>query len=131
MTDPIGDMLTRIRNAYLVRKERVDISPISKVKVAIAESLKKEGFIKEWRKIDTLPFPILRLYLIYSPDGRPILSGIKRISKPGCRRYASWRELAGIRKGMGELILSTSSGIISSREAIKKKKGGEVICHVY
>jgi small subunit ribosomal protein S8 len=126
MTDPIADMLTRMRNAILREKATVDV-PLSGQKVAIAETLKREGFIKDIRCIDAEPSDILRVYLKYAQDGTSVIRQMKRMSKPSQRLYSRTRGLKPILGGLGTVVLSTSKGIMSDREARKHGMGGEVL----
>lgn len=128
-SDPIADMLTRIRNAQQAGHEVVDI-PYSRLKADIAGVLKAAGYVKDVVS-DGAGKRVLRVYLKYQPDGGPAISGIKRISKPGFRRYADVRELPRVLGGMGVAILSTSSGIMTDGEARRKRCGGEWICSVW
>ncbi len=130
MTDPIADMLTRIRNAVSV--ERLDVEmPVSKVKRGVAEVLKREGFIWDWAESEQDPINQLRLVLKYGQSGERVIRHIKRISKPGCRVYSGARELRPVLNGLGIRILSTSRGVMSDREARQQKVGGEVLCEVW
>ncbi|MFG0262480.1 MAG: 30S ribosomal protein S8 [Novipirellula sp. JB048] len=130
MTDPIADMLTRIRNAVRVEKPYVDI-PSSRVKRGVADVLKREGFIWDWKDVDEEnPSPTLRLELKYGPNGERVIQSIKRISKPGRRLYSHSKELRPILGGMGISIISTSKGVVSDREARRDNVGGEVLCEV-
>ncbi len=131
MTDPVADMLTRIRNANMAQKDNVDI-PTSKLKARIAEILKEEGFIKNFKEIEGgNPQGILRLQLKYGPDGEKVITGLKRISKPGMRVYAKKDEIPRVLGGLGIAIISTSQGVVTDREARKMDLGGEVICYVW
>ncbi len=132
MTDPIADMLTRIRNAVSVERPSVDM-PVSKVKKGVAEVLKREGYIWDWTELkeEDEKFPILRIELKYGPSGEQVIQRIKRVSKPGCRVYSKSRDLKPILNGLGISILSTSRGVISDREARQQKVGGEVLCEVW
>lgn len=130
MTDPIADMLTRIRNANSVKHDSVDI-PGSKLKVELARILKEEGFIREYKVIDDGKQGILRVYLKYTPQKGQVIQGLKRISKPGLRVYANKDEIPRVLGGLGIAILSTSQGVITDREARKQGVGGEVICYVW
>lgn len=130
MTDPIADMLTRIRNAVSVERQHVDM-PISKLKRGVADVLKREGFIWDWKEIQSEPAAQLRLELKYGPSGEHVIRQIKRVSKPGCRIYSRAKDLRPVLHGMGISILSTSKGVVSDREARQKKLGGEVICQVW
>lgn len=130
MTDPIADMLTRIRNANMVRHSRVEV-PASKVKRAMAEILKKEGFVKDCEYIADKKQGMLRIYLKYGPNQKRIITGLKRISKPGLRVYARKDELPKVLGGLGVAIISTSHGVMSDREARQSGYGGEVLCFVW
>ncbi len=130
MTDPIADMLTRIRNALKVQHEHVDI-PGSKMKLRIAEILKEEGYINSFQVISEGPKRTIRIFLKYDEKGRPVIEGLKRVSKPGRRVYAGYREIPKVLNGYGINIVSTSKGIMTDKEARKKKVGGEIICSVW
>lgn len=132
MTDPIADMLTRIRNAVSVERPQVDM-PISKVKRGVADVLKREGFIWDWSEVSdqTQPVASLRIELKYGPAGEKVIRRIRRISKPGCRVYSRSTELRPVLNGLGISILSTSHGVMSDREARQQKVGGEVLCEVW
>ncbi|MBL8899522.1 MAG: 30S ribosomal protein S8 [Planctomycetes bacterium] len=128
MTDPIADMLTRIRNANDVRKQTVDI-PLSRIKLGIAAILKDEGYIDGY---DVQPEErALRVHLRYGRNGERVIQSIRRTSKPGCRVYSGFRDLPKVLGGLGIAILSTPHGIISDRKAREHKVGGEVLCVVY
>lgn len=130
MTDPIADMLTRIRNAVLVRHEKVEI-PASKMKRQIAEILKEEGFIKDAEYIDDGKQGIIRIFLKYGPNNEPVITGLKRISKPGLRVYAKHEELPRVLRGLGIAIISTSQGVMTDKQARRAGIGGEVICYIW
>jgi len=130
MTDPIADMLTRIRNANLNFHQSVEI-PASKAKKAIAEIMKKEGFIKEYQYISDNKQGKLRIQLKYGPDSQRVLSGLKRISKPGLRVYAGKDDLPKVLGGLGIAIISTSRGLLSDKEARYQGIGGEVVCYIW
>jgi small subunit ribosomal protein S8 len=132
MTDPIADMLTRIRNAVSVERRHVEI-PMSRVKRGLADVLKREGFIWDWSEVkeDSKPVSSLRIELKYGPAGEKVIRRIRRISKPGCRVYSRSNELRPILNGLGISILGTSRGVISDREARQQKVGGEVLCEVW
>ncbi|MGI6149475.1 MAG: 30S ribosomal protein S8 [Firmicutes bacterium] len=130
MTDPIADMLTRIRNANSVKHDSVDI-PSSKLKVELARILKDEGFIREYKVIDDGKQGILRVYLKYTAQKGQVIQGLKRISKPGLRVYANKHEVPRVLGGLGIAILSTSKGVITDKDARKQGVGGEVICYVW
>lgn len=130
MTDPIGDMLTRIRNAVMAQHDRVDI-PSSRLKQAIAQILKDEGFIQDFQVISDGPQATLRIFLKYGPNKEPVISGLKRISKPGLRIYAKKHEVPRVLGGLGVAIISTSKGVMADRQARKEGVGGEVLCYVW
>lgn len=130
MTDPIADMLTRIRNANSVYHEQVDI-PASKVKEAVVRILKEEGFIKDYEFINDGKQGILRVYLKYGPNREKVITGIKRISKPGLRVYAKREELPRVLGGLGLAIISTSQGIMTDKAARRAGLGGEVLAYVW
>jgi small subunit ribosomal protein S8 len=130
LTDPIADMLTRLRNANGAGHEKVDI-PSSRLKVEIARILKKEGFVKGYKVIDQDIQDILRVYLKYGSGNERVLRGITRTSKPGLRVYARSRKIPRVLSGMGIAIISTSKGIMTDREARNQGVGGEVLCHVW
>lgn len=130
MSDPIADMLTRIRNANVVRHETVEI-PASKIKREIAEILKKEGFIRDAEYIEDNKQGIIRLFLKYGSNNERVITGLKRISKPGLRVYAKSQEVPRVLGGLGIAILSTSKGVMTDKEARQSKAGGEVICYVW
>jgi small subunit ribosomal protein S8 len=130
MTDPISDMLTRMRNAIAIERTHVDI-PYSKIKHAIAEVLKREGYIWDFTIVEDSPCNILRVELKYGPNGERVIQYIQRVSKPGNRIYSSSDEIPKILQGMGITILSTSQGVLSGREAKTKKIGGEILCKLY
>jgi small subunit ribosomal protein S8 len=130
MTDPIADMLTRIRNAITVERPHVDI-PSSKVKRGLADVLKREGYIWDWQEVESEPAKQLRLELKYGPNGEHVIQHIKRVSTPGRRIYRKAKELRPVLNGLGITVISTSNGVISDREARQKNMGGEVLCEVY
>ncbi|MHC4260988.1 MAG: 30S ribosomal protein S8 [Planctomycetota bacterium] len=130
MTDPIADMLTRVRNANAIRRRELDM-PASRIKVGIAETLKAEGFIEDYAVVEGKPASTLQITLKYGPDGEQVIRDIQRISKPGCRKYSSAKDLPRIVRGLGIQILSTPKGIISDRAARRENVGGEVLCKVY
>ena len=130
LTDPLADMMTRIRNAVRVERPHVDM-PLSKVKRGVAEVLKREGYIWDWKEVEAEPAPHLRLELKYGPNGERVIQRIKRISKPGRRIYSKAKEMRPVLQGMGIRIISTSGGVFSDREARQKNLGGEVLCEVY
>ncbi len=130
MTDPIADMLTRIRNANAIRRRSVDV-PRSRLKKGIADVLKREGFIADYLDIDAGPQSVLRLELRYGEDGQRVLRGIQRVSKPGRRIYRGVTDLESPLGGIGVFVVSTDKGVLSDREAREQRTGGEVLCKVY
>ena len=130
MTDPIADMLTRIRNANSVYHDKVKI-PGSKIKTAIAEVLKQEGFIKDYTFTEDNKQGILTVFLKYGPEREKVITGIQRISRPGLRQYSKRRELTRVLGGLGIAIISTSKGIMSDKQARKIGLGGEVVAYVW
>jgi small subunit ribosomal protein S8 len=132
MTDPIADMLTRIRNAVRIERPVVEM-PHSKVKRGVAEVLKREGYIWDWREQEAENAPGTRLLidLKYGPNGERVIRHIKRVSKPGRRVYSGAKELRPILNGLGISIISTSRGVVSDREARQKNLGGEVLCELW
>ena len=129
-TDPIADLLTRIRNGSMARFEKVDI-PASNMKLNIAKVLKDEGYIKNYKLIKDKRQGVLRVYLKYDEDNVPVISGLERVSKPSCRIHVGYDQIAPVLNGLGTVILSTSKGILPDREARKQKVGGEVLCKVW
>lgn len=130
MTDPIADMLTRIRNANVVYREQVDV-PGSKLKRAIAEILKEEGFIRDYQWVDDGKQGVIRLFLKYGPNRTRVITGLKRVSKAGRRVYVSKEKVPRIRRGLGVAILSTPQGVLPDRKAREAGVGGEVLCYVW
>jgi small subunit ribosomal protein S8 len=129
MTDPISDMLTRLRNANRIHKKRITM-PASRLKVGIAQILKEEGFIEDYQVERAEPSSRLAISLKYGQDGEFVLRTIQRVSKPGCRVYAGAGELKPVLRGMGIQILSTPKGILSDRTARQENVGGEILCKV-
>jgi small subunit ribosomal protein S8 len=130
VTDPIADMLTRIRNANTVYREHVDI-PASKMKLALAKILKDEGFIRDFELMEDGVRGTLRLYLKYGPNREKVITGLKRISKPGLRVYAPCDQLPRVLGGLGVAVISTSQGVLTDREARYKHVGGEVLAYIW
>lgn len=130
MTDPIADMLTRIRNANTTRMEKVDI-PASRIKLEIAKILKEEGFIKGYKVMKDKKQGILRISLKYGPGNERVITGLQRVSKPGRRTYVGRYDLPYVMGGLGMGIVSTSQGVKSDRACRREGIGGEVICHVW
>ena len=130
MTDPIADFLTRIRNANMVYHESLEV-PASKIKRDIAEILKREGFIRDVEYIDDDKQGIIRVFLKYGNDKQRVISGLKRISKPGLRTYVKSDSVPKVLNGLGIAIISTSEGVVTDKEARAKKIGGEVLAYVW
>ena len=130
MTDPIADMLTRIRNANVVKHETVDV-PASNMKKELSRILLEEGFIRGYDVIEDGKQGIIRIQLKYGQTGERVISGLKRISKPGMRVYADKHEVPRVVNGLGISIISTSKGILTDKQARKENVGGEVICYVW
>lgn len=129
MTDPIADMLTRIRNANAIQRKQVTM-PASKMRVGIADVLLTEGFIEKYEVVEGSPSSELKIGLKYGPDGETVIRSIDRVSKPGCRIYSGASELPRVLRGLGVYVLTTPRGVISDRTARKEKVGGEVLCKV-
>ena len=129
-SDPIADMLTRIRNALMVGRESVSV-PSSKMKVAIAKILKEEGFISDYELVQNSPQDQLRVQLRYHDKNEPVINGLKRISKPGLRIYVEKREIPRFYGGRGLSIISTSQGLMTGQEAWRRGIGGELLCYVW
>ncbi len=129
-TDPIADMLIRIRNALQARHDFTNM-PASKVKLSLAETLKKEGFIRDYEVLQDGLRRTVRVHLAYTDNREPVITGLKRVSKPGLRVYAKKREVPRVYGGLWIAILSTSQGLLSGGEARKRGLGGEVVCHVW
>jgi small subunit ribosomal protein S8 len=130
MTDPIADMLTRIRNSILIKAEKVDI-PASRLKVEIAKIMKEEGFIKSYKIIKDKKQGVLRVTLKYTQDNRPIVEGLKRISKPGRRVYVGKEEVPSVVGGMGIAVVTTPKGILTDKACRREGVGGEVLCYIW
>jgi small subunit ribosomal protein S8 len=130
MTDPVADMLTRIRNANTAYSEQLEL-PSSKLKAALADILKREGYIRDYAVEPTKPQATLKIALKYTRDRERALTGVRRISKPGLRVYAKRHEVPRVLGGLGTAILSTSSGLMTDREARKRGVGGEIIAYVW
>jgi small subunit ribosomal protein S8 len=130
MTDPIADMLTRIRNACAAKHQKVDV-PLSKLKLEIVRLLRDEGYINNFKLTGESPKRMIRIYLRYGSKGEPVINHLARLSKPGCRRYAGSGEIPNILGGLGLCVVSTSRGIMSGRQARKENIGGEVLCEIY
>jgi len=130
VTDPIADLLTRIRNANTARKEKVDV-PASKMKQAIVDILKKEGYIRSYRIVDEKGHKVIRIFLKYGPKQEQVITRLERISRPSVRQYANKDHLPRVINGLGIAILSTSRGLMTDREARRQGIGGEILCKVW
>ncbi|SDC51352.1 SSU ribosomal protein S8P [Pelagirhabdus alkalitolerans] len=130
MSDPIADMLTRIRNANSVRHEKLEL-PASTVKKEIADILKREGFVRDYEFVKDNKQGVLRIFLKYGTDNERVITGLKRISKPGLRVYAKADEIPRVLNGLGIAVVSTSKGILSDKEAREQKIGGEILAYVW
>jgi small subunit ribosomal protein S8 len=130
LTDPVADFLTRIRNAYNARHQKMDV-PASKLKLEIARILKEEGYIANFKATDEEGRKVLRVYLKYGPNNEKVINNITRISRPGCRVYVGRNEIHRVLGGLGINILTTPKGVMTGRQARKEGVGGEVLCEVY
>lgn len=130
MTDPVADFLTRIRNGNMVMHQTVEV-PGSKMKVGLAKILKEEGYIKDFEYIEDGKQGVIRIYLKYGPNKEKVITGLKRISKPGLRVYVQKEEVPKVLGGLGTAIVSTSKGLMTDKKARKEGLGGEVICYIW
>ncbi|MCP4901617.1 MAG: 30S ribosomal protein S8 [bacterium] len=130
MTDPVSDMLTRIRNATTVRHDRTDV-PASKMKLELAKILKQEGYIRTFKVLEEGPQGVIRVYLKYADDGEPVIHGVRRISRPGRRVYRAVGDLPKVRNGLGVAVISTNRGVITDEQARGLRVGGEVLCEIW
>ena len=130
VSDPIADMLTKIRNASAARHEKVDIMA-SRLKLEIVKILKTEGYIKNFKKIQSDGVNVIRIFLKYDEGNNPVLHGLDKVSKPGRRVYSGYKEIPRVLNGYGTIIISTSEGIITGKKAVEKQVGGELICTVW
>jgi small subunit ribosomal protein S8 len=130
VTDPIADMLTRLRNALGAKHTKVDV-PASNLKVELARILKDEGYVSNYKVIGEGAHRAIRIYLKYGPDGEKLISKIERVSKPGCRVYVGRDEIPSVLGGLGINIVSTSRGVMTGREARRLGVGGELLCRIY
>ncbi|WP_413526284.1 30S ribosomal protein S8 [Latilactobacillus curvatus] len=130
MTDPIADYLTRIRNANMVHHESLEV-PASRIKKEISEILKREGFIRDYEVIEDDKQGIIRVFLKYGKNNERVISGLKRISKPGLRNYVKANDVPKVLNGLGIAIISTSNGVVTDKEAREKAAGGEVLAYVW
>jgi len=130
VSDPVADMLTKVRNAVMARHEKVDI-PASKLKLEIVKILKTEGFIKNFKKVNQDGLNCIRVFLKYDEKNTPVIHGIEKVSTPGRRVYSSYKDLPRVFNGYGTLIVSTSLGVTTGKKALEKQVGGELICTVW
>lgn len=130
MTDPVADLLTRIRNGNMVMHETVEV-PGSKIKLSIARLMQEEGYIKDYEFVEDGKQGIIRIYLKYGPNKKKVITGIKRISKPGLRVYVKKDEIPRVLGGLGTAVISTSKGLMTDKSARKQGLGGEVICYIW
>lgn len=130
MTDPVADMLTRIRNAIRARHAKVDI-PASNLKTELARILKEEGYIQNYKQIADDKQGILRVFLRRANDGSDVILGLSRVSRPGCRVYASKNDIPRVQGGLGINIISTSRGLMTGRQALREGVGGEILCDIW
>ena len=129
-SDPVADMLTKVRNAAMARHEKVDV-PASKLKLEIVKILKTEGYIKNFKKIQEEGKNILRIFLKYDDENNPVIHGVKKISTPGRRVYSGYKDLPRVYNGYGTIIVSTSAGVTTGKKATEKMVGGELVCTVW
>jgi small subunit ribosomal protein S8 len=131
MTDPVADLLSRIRTAYMAKHDRLDV-PASKLKLEVCRILKEQGYLESFQLLDSDPVKQqVRIFLRYSPDGEPLIRRIKRVSKPGRRVYKSAEEIRPVLNGLGVGIISTSLGLLTDSQARQRRVGGEVLCEVW
>ncbi|MFW6233792.1 MAG: 30S ribosomal protein S8 [Spirochaetota bacterium] len=130
VSDPVADMLTKVRNASMARFDKVDITT-SKLKLEVVKILKNEGYVKNFKKVVIDDFPYIRVFLKYDGKQNPIIHGIQSISTPGRRVYSGYKKMPRVYNGYGTLIVSTSSGVTTGRKAYERKVGGELICSVW
>ena len=129
-SDPVADMLTKVRNAAMARHEKVDV-PASKLKLEIVKILKTEGYIKNFKKVQEEGKNILRIFLKYDDENNPVIHGVKKISTPGRRVYSGYKDLPRVFNGYGTIIVSTSSGVTTGKKASEKMVGGELVCTIW
>ena len=129
-SDPVADMLTKVRNAAIARHEKVDI-PASKLKLEIIKILKTEGYIKNFKKVQEDGHSIIRIFLKYDDNNEPVIHGVKKISTPGRRVYSGYKDLPRVYNGYGTVIVSTSSGVTTGKKASEKMVGGELVCTIW
>ena len=128
-SDPVADMLTKVRNAAMARHEKVDV-PASKLKLEIVKILKTEGYIKNFKKVQEDGKNVLRIFLKYDDDNNPVIHGVKKISTPGRRVYSGYKDLPRVYNGYGTIIVSTSAGVTTGKKATEKMVGGELVCTI-
>ena len=129
-SDPVADMLTKVRNAAMARHEKVDV-PASKLKLEIVKILKTEGYIKNFKKVQEEGKNILRIFLKSDDDNHPVIHGVKKISTPGRRVYSGYKDLPRVFNGYGTIIVSTSAGVTTGKKAAEKMVGGELVCTIW
>ena len=129
-SDPIADMLTRVRNAIVARHPKVDV-PASKLKAEIARILKEEGYIANFKVAEEGPKKVIKIYLKYGPNNSPVITQIERVSRPGCRVYAGKTDIPRVQRGLGINILTTPRGVMTGKHAYKEGVGGEVLCRIW
>lgn len=130
VSDPVADMLTKIRNASMAKFEKVDVVT-SKLKLEIVKILKNEGYIKNFKKVSQDNLTLIRIFLKYDDESSPIIKGLQKISSPGRRVYSGYKRMPRVYNGYGTLIVSTSEGVTTGRKALERKVGGELICSVW
>ena len=130
VSDPVADMLTKVRNAAFARHEKVDV-PASKLKLEIVKILKTEGYIKNFKKVQEEGHNVLRIFLKYDDDNNSVIHGMKKISTPGRRVYSGYKEMPRVYNGYGTVIVSTSQGVTTGKKAAEKMVGGELVCTVW
>ncbi len=130
ITDPVADMLTKIRNASRAKFDKVDV-PASKMKLEVIKIMKNEGYVKNFKKIAHDGFNFIRVFLKYNDYMEPIIHGIEKVSKPGRRMYSGYKKMPRVLNGYGTLIVSTSTGVTTGKKAVEKKVGGEIICTIW
>ena len=129
-SDPVADMLTKVRNAAIAGHEKVDV-PASKLKLEIVKIMKTEGYIKNFKKLQEDGKNIIRIFLKYDDDNNPVIHGVKKISTPGRRVYSGYKDLPRVYNGYGTIIVSTSSGVTTGKKASEKQVGGELVCTIW
>ncbi len=130
ISDPIADMLTRIRNAVAVRHDVV-LVPASKIKLSIAKILKEEGFISDYEVVRGKPHRVIKIYLKYTAENQPVFAGLERVSKPGLRVYVQRKEIPRVYAGLGIAVISTPAGVMTGQQARRQRIGGELLCYVW